>query len=235
MFCRPCRPCRLCRGVQSLLHASLHDHEIEVEDPEDAAAQAAPRLQDVVGQRGGRPRFADGGTGRRGHVPALALGVLGDGVAGDVEGLADGGEVGAFGPQTARVGPLLGTELGDEAHDDEGFRWAPRRLFGRPHLRNSRTVADVYLRSVALSNSNIRNVRNMRALQRFNTWVYLKPAIVTWVRGAGISGRERWWGNAGATAASSCQSRGSQKIGAAKPNMVAPIARSGLPKYKAGW
>jgi hypothetical protein len=58
----------------------------------------------------------------------LVLGALGDGVAADVEGLADGGEIGAFGPQTARVGPLLSTELGDEAHDDEDFRWTLRPL-----------------------------------------------------------------------------------------------------------
>src|SRR6185436_189984 len=114
----------LVRGVQSLLHASLHDLEVEVEDPEDAAAESASRLQDVVGQRGGVARSGASreARGRCGHVPAVAFGAFGDGVAGDVEGLADGREGGTFDTQTARLRPLLSTELGDEAQDSGGFR-----------------------------------------------------------------------------------------------------------------
>ena len=61
---------------------------------------------------------------------------------------------GACDTQTARFRPLLGTELGDEAHDDDDFRWALRPILARLHMRNSRTVADIYIRSVALSNRN---------------------------------------------------------------------------------
>ena len=60
-------------------------------------------------------------------------------------------------------------------------------IIGSPHLRNSRTVADVYLSSVALSNSNIRNDLDISGNPTFNTWMYLKPTIVTRAEWPGIS------------------------------------------------